>query len=314
MKQIVFHPSLEMAAKLARVLENIAPLLDDLNVREDALGIVLGRYMPGAGEAEVAAHNGGKAFYPASVTKLGWGLAALERIEDGTLEAHEELERSLRDMLGTSSNAATNYVIDCLTGQTGDTLLDGDELDSAVEAHLQATRRLASWNWPEWDGCQIVQKASDEERYGRHRQLLERLGHNVLTPMAAARLLHESMFANCYSRDVVARMRKLTTRPVGADEIAREPISQVRGFTGEGIAPRLPDGARIFSKAGWCVNTGDPASSWHRHDALLAQLPDASALLCVVFTQGENAKRSEILLPRIGAHAAAAILHAGAVQ
>ncbi|MFN0263294.1 hypothetical protein ACKTEK_05375 [Tepidamorphus sp. 3E244] len=308
MKQIVFHPSFEMAGKLARVLERAGPAMESAGLAEDDLGIVIGRYMPGEDEAEIAAHNGGQPFYPASVTKLGWGLAALERLEAGTLEDHSELRRSLRDMLGTSSNAATNYVIDCLTGMTGDTLLEGDELRAAIEAHQEMTRRLASLNWPEWEHCQIVQKASDEDRYGRHGQFLEALGHNVLTPMGAARLIHESVFANSFSASVVKEMRALVKRPTAPEHIAAEPISQMRAFAGGGIAQYLPETSHIFSKAGWCVETGDPRSAWKRHDALIALLPDNSALLCVIFVQGVNAVKDETLLPALGEMVANAIL------
>ena len=308
MKQIVFHPSFEMAGKLAKVMERIRPVCEAADLSEDSIGIVLADYAPGADEADVAAHNGGVAFYPASTVKLGWALVALERIEAGTLEPHDELERCLKDMIGISSNAATNYVADCVTGITGDTLLEADDLATALDAQQVATRRLASFNWPEWEKCRIVQKASDEDRYGRHKQFLDALGHNSLTPMGAARLLHESMFANSFSETVMARMRELSSRPLKAAEIAAEPISQVSSFLGGGMASALPADSRLHSKAGWSMYTGDDASQWRRHDVAFVEIPNGSGLLAVVFTHGEKAARSESLLPAIGQAIAAVCL------
>ena len=308
MKSTVFHSSLDMAERLAAVLKACSGAIAADVPGEQDLGFVLAAYAPGCDEAEIAAHNGGLAFYPASVVKLGWALVALERLEAGSLEAHPELERSLTDMLGVSSNAATNYVVDCLTGTTGDTLLHGADFAMAMETQQGPTRRLAACGWPEWERCQIVQKASDEDRYGRHMQFRDALGHNVLTPLGAARLLHESLFANSFSAGVTQRMRGYLARPVDAAAIAAEPISQVVAFLGGGLAPHLPAGSLLYSKAGWSMYTGDPGSMWHRHDAAFAALPDGSGLLSVVLTNGERAAKSETLLPALGGAIADACL------
>lgn len=300
MQQSVFEPSFDAARRLAAVMERSAHALEQARLDESDIGIVLASYPAGSDSAEMAAHNGGVAFYPASVVKLGWGLVALECLEAGTLEGHDELGRCLNDMLGFSSNAATNYVVDCLTGLSGDTLLEGAAFADALERQQGPNRRLSDFGWPEWAECQIVQKASDEGRYGRHKQFRDALGHNVLTPIGAARLLHECVFANSFSAGVTTAMRKLIARPVSPEAIAAEPISQVSGFLGGGFAPALPAGAELFSKAGWSMYTGDPAAQWRRHDAAMVALPDGRHLLAVVFTNGETAARSETLLPAIG--------------
>ena len=93
-----------------------------------------------------------------------------------------------------------------------------------------------------------------------------------------------------------------------AAAIAAEPISQVVAFLGGGLAPHLPAGSRLYSKAGWSMYTGDPGSMWHRHDAAFAALPDGSGLLSVVLTNGERAAKSETLLPALGAAIADACL------
>ena len=305
MTNAIFQPSMEMARQLAAAMAACVPALAEHDVDDDRLGLLVARYVPGEQVAEMAAHNGARPFYPASVVKLGWGLAAFAGLHAGAIEAHAELDRALSDMLGVSSNAATNYVVDCLTGTSGDTLLDAPALADTIGRRKAPNALLSAFGWPEWDHCQIVQKASDEDRYGRERQLKEALGHNVLTPQGAARLLHESVRGSDFTPQAVENMRAAIRRPVTADAIDAEPISQVRGFLGEGLAPALPDGSAVFSKAGWAMYTGESVSTWHRHDALLAEHADGSAHLFIAFTSGKPAARSVSLLPAIGTALAA---------
>ncbi len=314
MTNTVFQPSMDVARQLACVLEACAPALAEHHVDEDRLGLVIARYAPGENTAEMAAHNGAQAFYPASIVKLGWGLAAFAGLQAGAIEPHPELDRAIADMLGVSSNAAANYVIDCLTETSGDTLLDTPALADAMARRKAPNALLAAFGWQEWPGCQIVQKAFDEDRYGRERQLKEALGHNALTPLGAARLLHESVRGGDFTPQTVQHMRAALARPVTREAIEAEEISQMLGFLGEAIAPALPHGSALFSKAGWAMHTGDPQSSWHRHDALIAEHGDGSAHLFVVFTSGQKAAKSTALLPAIGTALAAHCFAPAAVE
>ena len=97
----------------------------------------------------------------------------------------------MHDMIKWSSNMATNYIIDLVTLTTGDTLLEGRELQEWVEKRGFANRWIRSFGWPEMASINVAQKNMDDDRYGRERQLVDALGHNSLTTNATARLFHE---------------------------------------------------------------------------------------------------------------------------
>src|SRR5262249_37625018 len=65
-----------------------------------------------------ASHRGEAGTYPASVVKLFYLAAAHHQIETGALKETPELDRALHDMIVSSSNDATHYVVDVLTGTT----------------------------------------------------------------------------------------------------------------------------------------------------------------------------------------------------
>src|SRR5215213_11691810 len=65
---------------------------------------------------ERASFRGAEPIYPASVVKLFYLAAAHRWLEDGRLKESEEFARGLRDMVVDSSNDATAFVLDSLTG------------------------------------------------------------------------------------------------------------------------------------------------------------------------------------------------------
>ena len=66
-----------------------------------------------------------------------------------------------------------------------------------------------------------------------------------------------------------------------------DPQDQVRGFFGEG----LPEGARLWSKAGWTSET--------RHDAAYVELPEGPSFILVAFTTGREMSANEAFLPEL---------------
>ena len=136
--------------------------------------------------------HGSQPFYPCSVVKAFYLAAAEARLEEGAIQLHAELERAMHDMIRWSSNTATNYIIDLVTGTTGDTLLAEDEMTAWAERRNWVNQYLRSFGWPEFDPINVCQKLMDDERYGREK-LFSRLGgnnHNRLTTDAVARLFH----------------------------------------------------------------------------------------------------------------------------
>ena len=83
------------------------------------------------------------------------------------------------------------------------------------------------------------------------------------------------------------RVRALLQRSLDPDQRRADPENQVDGFLGEG----LPDGVKLWSKAGWM--------SQARHDAAWWQVPDQPPMLLVVFSSGPDHAKDEQLLPAL---------------
>src|SRR4051812_13902576 len=77
---------------------------------------------------ERASFRGTEPIYPASVVKLFYLAAAHRWIEDGRLKESEEFTRGLHDMIVDSSNDATAFVLDSLTGVSSGAELSPAEL------------------------------------------------------------------------------------------------------------------------------------------------------------------------------------------
>jgi beta-lactamase class A len=249
-------------------------------------------------------------FYPCSVVKLFYLVAAQARLEEGFIQPHEELDRAMRDMILVSSNMATNYVIDLVTATTGDTLLPPAEIAAWIERRNWVNRFFRSFGWPEFASINVCQKLMDDQRYGRERLFAGADGanHNRLTTDAAARLIHAVFTGRAVSpsrdRFVVERL----IRPLDPDWIAGEPAAQVQGYFGEG----LPAGSRLWSKAGWTGWTGDPTASFRRHDAAHIELPDNRAFTLVAFTEGKAISGDLGSLPTVARIAAELVSQASA--
>ncbi len=241
--------------------------------------------------------------YPCSLVKVFHLVAAQLRLEDGQLSAHGELDRAMRDMILWSSNSATNYIIDLLTGTTGDTLLNDAEMSAWCERREEINRIFAGLGWPELAGINLNQKLMDDLRYGREKIALDRsaAGHNCLTPVAMARLMHE-----IFSESALLTPAR---RAVIRDHLARDANAPDRGrgayqLVGY-LGGTLPEGTRIWSKAGRTRWLGDERAAFRRHDTLRAILPAGQEFLLTVFTQGEPIAEDDGFLPAIGALVAA---------
>ncbi len=250
-----------------------------------------------------AAHRGDVSFYPASVAKLFW-LAALEGwLEQGKLSETPAIVRARRDMIEWSSNEATNYLIDLITGTTSGPELPDLPFSAWTRARYLAQIYLRSWRWPELGDLNLCQKFYDDCRYGREFEFVGHDGfnHNRLSTDAAARMLVAIVGGIAVTPARAQTMAALCRRPIDAAARAADPGNQVDGFLGEG----LPEGSRLWSKAGLTLWTHHEPSAWRRHDAAYVELPGGGAFTLVVFTQGRARAENLRLLPEIGRRVAA---------
>jgi beta-lactamase class A len=226
-----------------------------------------------------ASFRGAEPIYPASVVKLFYLAAAHRWLEDGRLKETEELNRALRDMVVDSSNDATHFVLDALTGVSNGAELSPAELKKWAEKRNAVNRYFASLGYT---GINVNQKPWCEGPYGRERQFYgpKFENRNKLTTDATATLLAEIAAGRAVSPARSARMMELMKRDFAGT--SPDPDDQAHGFTGMA----LEAGARYWSKAGWTSTT--------RHDAAYLELPGGRRLVLVTFTT-DHAKERDII-------------------
>lgn len=216
--------------------------------------------------------------YPASVIKLFY-LAATERwLEDGKIADTPELRRAMKDMIVDSSNDATSYIVDVLTGTTSGPELPEGELKTWFEKRNAVNRYFAALGYTD---INANKKPWGDGPYGREtqaRQLFEQK-RNMLTTDATARLFVEIATGRAVTAARSAAMLQILARdPVAADA---DPDNQARS-----IGAALPAGAKLWSKAGWTSQT--------RHDAAYVELPGGAKFVLVIFTT-DHASEREII-------------------
>ena len=250
---------------------------------EEGWGVPLER--AGAG----AHWQGTQQRYPASVVKLVYLVAAEAWIQRQWLARSEELSRALADMVRDSSNDATGYVVDLLSGTTSGVELPPAAFAAWSEERLVVNRWLRQLGWPELEGSNACQKTWGDGPYGRERQSYgeSNANRNRLSTEGTARLLQAVIAGAVVSPPACRRMQGLLARSLEAAQRAADPENQVDGFLGGG----LPAGAQLWSKAGWM--------SQARHDAAYVEAEGVAPFLLVAFSEGKRCAEDETLLPEI---------------
>lgn len=231
---------------------------------------------------EWASTRGQAPVYPASVVKLFYLVAAHDALESQRLKDSEEFQRALRDMIVDSSNDATSYVLDLLTGTTS-----GPELDSLALAAWADQRNAVNWLFAVrgYPGINCNKKPWGDGPYGRETQASKAFtpGRNLLTTDATARLLSEIVTARASTQARCQQMLDLLARD--PQRPSDDPDDQGRGFSGGALSADM----KLWSKAGW--------TSRVRHDAACIQLKDGRRFVLVTFTEGHGDERG--IVPEI---------------
>lgn len=208
-------------------------------------------------------HQGDAPFYPASVIKLFF-LADVYATRKETLG---DVDRALKEMIAVSDNDATAYLVDILANTSGGPELRGRALRRFVDRRRAINRRFQALGYEQ---VSAMMKPWSFGPFGRDRQVLgkNRENRNRLTANETASLL--LWIARNRAPSAAAQMA-LLQRPL---EPLREDENQVKEFIGEA----LPDGSKLWSKAGW--------TSEVRHDAAYVELPTGRKIVLVIFTRG----------------------------
>lgn len=294
-----FKSNADWSGRCESVKAGFLERFGDQGLRPDNFGFVALREN-GFGEMpDGFSYRGDWRCYPCSLVKAFHLVHVLNAIDAGRIADDAELSRAMRDMILWSSNTGTNYVIDVITGTTGDTLLEGAEFEAWRDRRETLNRFFHDLGWPEFQNCNITQKLMDDVRYGREAQYAGRSGDylNALTPLAAAKLFH-AIFAGAVPLSDAARARAqgILLRDRDSAE-AKQPHFQVADFLGGGV----PAEARIWSKAGQNSWTGDPRASYYKHDLIRIALPGKAPIILCLMTQGKGiCEDHPKILPEMG--------------
>ncbi len=236
-----------------------------------------------------ASHAGGTPCYPASVVKLVY-MAALEAwYAQGLLRRTVELERATVAMIGHSSNDATSYVVDALSGTTSGPELSGDAYMTWQRQRQLVNQWLQEQGWPELQHCNCCQKTWEEGPYGREKQFYgpQQDNRNRLSSDAMARFLHAIMAGELISPVASAHMRQQLERALDSETRLADPENQVDGFLGAA----LPEGSQLWSKAGWM--------STARADVAYVESPHCRPTIVAVLGEGVASAADDHWLPEL---------------
>jgi len=237
---------------------------------------------PGA-SFPAGAYRGDVSYYPCSVVKLCFLAYYEARRQAGKLEDTPELSRAVRDMITVSSNDATGFVVDSLTGTTS-----GPEL-SGAEWEKWKARRSAVDDWYRTRGYTNLnahQKTFCEDAYGREQAFRDG-GKNRTrrTAAEAARIFKEIVRGEVAGEASTDEMLVLLSRDITGEKPLEDVELEDARLAGQG----LPEGSRVWAKSG-------DAYDFHHLVARVA-LPNGSDFVIAVFTQG--VKSVPEVIPRV---------------
>ncbi len=270
------------------------PVIENSRVMQAALDQIIGRTLTelsakGYKPEEIAATlidlsdpkklteagvRGEQRIYPASVVKMFY-LAALERqLGAGRIAESKELRRGERDMIVDSSNEATQYILDVLTGTSSGAELPKKQFDAWQYKRNRVNRYYSELGYK---NINVNQKTFCEDAYGIEQQSRQYRGENrnMLTTNATARLMAEIVLGRMAGVPETAKMLELMKRDPFAG--TKDSGDQAHGFTGKVLIDRGMKDARIWSKAGW--------TSKARHDAAYIETADGLKFVLVIFTE-----------------------------
>jgi beta-lactamase class A len=219
------------------------------------------------------AFRGGASYYPASVVKVFFLVYYEAEKEAKRLKDTPELVRAVRDMITVSSNDATGFVVDSVTGTTS-----GPEIADAKEWKAWKARRNAVNRFLEargYGGVNANQKTFCEDAYGREQAFRDGgRNRNRTSAEAVARLFKEIVRGEMAGPAGTEEMLKLLERDITSEKVFEDMELEDARLAGK----RLPAGTKMWAKSGDAYDV--------HHLAARVLLPNGRDFVVVVFTKG----------------------------
>ena len=234
--------------------------------------IDLGTARP-AGPHPSGSYRADESSYPCSVVKICYLSYYEAQKEAGRLTDSPELVRAVHDMITVSSNDATGFVVDSITGTTS-----GPEISDAREWEKWKARRNVVNEWYRARGYTNLnanQKTFCEDAYGREQAFREGgKNRNRMSAGEAVRLFKEIALGEVAGPKATDEMLGLLARDVTSEKALEDLELEDARLAGR----NLPKGTRLWAKSG-------DAYDFHHLVGLLA-LPDGREIVLAVFTKG----------------------------
>jgi hypothetical protein len=227
--------------------------------------------------------RGSVAYYPASVVKAFFLAYYEAQKEKGALRDTPELVRAVKDMITVSSNDATGFVVDAVTGTTSGPELSGRDWEEWKERRNAVNRFFAARGYRD---VNANQKTFCEDAYGREQVFRDGgKNRNRMTTDSVSRLFSEIARGEIAGPVGTREMLALLSR----DVTPVRPFEDLELEDARLAGQRLPPGARFWSKSGDAYDV--------HHLVARVALPNGSDVVLAVFTKG--VKTVPGVIPRV---------------
>ena len=232
--------------------------------------------------------NNRKKIYPASIVKLVYSLAIYYWIKNKIILQDIQVNEAIYEMLQNSSNDATSFIIDLLTGTTSGPSLERERFNRWKYQRAIINDWLKSLNWEELQEFNCCQKTWEDRPYGREKDFYStsNKNRNAMSTDGTARIMEEIM-QNITFNDKNVNLKNCLFRELNERSQQKDPNNQINGFLGEGLPQNIP----FWSKAGLMSEV--------RHDAACWINKNQSKTLLVVFAEGKEFANDNYFLPEI---------------
>ena len=230
--------------------------------------------------------NNRKLVYPASIVKLVYSLAIYYWIENKTILRDTQVDEAIQEMLQNSSNDATSYIVDLLTGTTSGASLEQEAFNKWKYQREIINDWLKTLNWEEIKDFNCCQKTWEDRPYGREKDFYStsNKNRNIMTTDGTARIMEEIM-QNISFNEKNINLKNFLFREINQQSQDKDTNDQINGFLGEGLPQKIP----FWSKAGLMSEV--------RHDAAWWINRNKSKTLLVIFTEGKEFANDNYFLP-----------------
>ncbi len=279
-------------AFLSATAKDVAAEFASNGLTEEGISISLVELSPPGGAT--GSYRGDVSYYPASVIKVFYLVYYEKQKETGRLKDTPELVRAVKDMVAVSSNDATGFVVDSITGTTSGPELAGREWERWKDRRNAVNRFFQARGYGD---VNANQKTFCEDAYGREQAFRDGgKNRNRMTPDAAARLFSQIVRGEIAGAGGTREMLGLLSRNVTPAKPYEEMESEDARLAGQ----KLPPGTRFWSKSGDAYDV--------HHLVARVVLPGGADFVLAVFTKGVKTVPGVIprVFEKVGAHYAGA--------